>query len=76
MKATKTKILTISLSEELYLALENAALEQDRSKNYIVGKAIQYFLEDFYNLKKTEKILSKNPTKKSSTKTKKNRTTK
>ncbi|MBM3579160.1 MAG: hypothetical protein FJX34_00095 [Alphaproteobacteria bacterium] len=42
---TVTKTLTISLPLQLYKALERVAIEDDRSKNYLVKKAIESHLK-------------------------------
>lgn len=54
------KTLTISLPFKFYKGLEAAALEQDRSKNYLVKKAVENYLEDLYFSKKAEEVLARN----------------
>jgi predicted DNA-binding protein len=61
MKATNsTKTFTIVLPIQFYQGLERAALDQDRSKNYLVKKAVENYLEDLYFSKKAEAVLAKN----------------
>ncbi len=55
-----TKTLTISLPANFYRGLEKAASDQDRSKNYLVRKAIENYLEDLFFMKKAEEILAAN----------------
>jgi predicted DNA-binding protein len=59
MKAEPIKTLTISLPLNFYQSLENIALEQDRSKNYLIKKAVENYLEDLYFVKKAEEILAR-----------------
>lgn len=56
----QTKTLTISLPANFYRGLEQAASEYDRSKNYLIRKAVENYLEDLYFSKKAEEVLSKN----------------
>lgn len=44
-KSHQTKTLTISLPSILYKGLELKAKKTDRSKNYLVRKALESFLE-------------------------------
>lgn len=60
MRTENTKTFTISLPAHFYKGLEQAALDQDRSKNYLVRKAIENYLEDLFFLKKAEEILAAN----------------
>ena len=61
MKRQKqTKTLTISLPENFYRGLEQAALDQDRSKNYLIKKAVENYLEDLFFSKRAEEILAEN----------------
>jgi predicted DNA-binding protein len=54
------KTLTISLPANFYRGLERAALEHDRSKNYLIKKAVENYLEDLYFSKKAEEVLARN----------------
>lgn len=60
MKTEQIKTLTISLPLYFYQSLESIALEQDRSKNYLIKKAVENYLEDLHFTKKAEEILAKN----------------
>ena len=55
-----TKTLTISLPANFYRGLEQAALEHDRSKNYLIKKAVENYLEDLYFSKRAEEVLARN----------------
>ena len=55
-----TKTLTISLPANFYRGLERAALEHDRSKNYLIRKAVENYLEDIYFSKRADEILARN----------------
>jgi predicted DNA-binding protein len=54
------KTLTISLPANLYRGLEQLALDNDRSKNYLMKKAAENLLEDAYFSKRAEEILARN----------------
>ena len=56
----QTKTLTISLPANFYRGLERIAAEQDRSKNYLIKKAVENYLEDLYFSKRAEEVLAKN----------------
>lgn len=56
----QTKTLTISLPANFYRGLERVAAEQDRSKNYLIKKAVENYLEDLYFSKKAEEVLARN----------------
>ena len=60
MKNFNTKTLTISIPSNFYAGLEKLALQQDRSKNYLIRKAIENYLEDLYFSKKAEEVLARN----------------
>ncbi len=55
-----SKTLTISLPASFYRGLEKAALDHDRSKNYLIKKAVSNYLEDLYFAKKAEEVLARN----------------
>jgi|APGre2960657423_1045063.scaffolds.fasta_scaffold00067_19 predicted DNA-binding protein len=57
-KSQQTKTLTISLPIELYKTLELKAEKNDRSKNYLVRKALEAHLDG----KVVEKTSNKKPT--------------
>jgi predicted DNA-binding protein len=54
------KTISFSLPANLYRVLEKSALEQNHSKNYLLRKATEAYLEDLYFAKKAERILAKN----------------
>jgi predicted DNA-binding protein len=58
MKSETVKTLTISLPANFYKGLEQAALEQDRSKNYLIRKAVENYLEDLFFMKKAKEALA------------------
>jgi predicted DNA-binding protein len=51
-KIKSTKTLTISMPMSLYEELESVASQDDRSKNYLVRKAIENLLKEFVSSKK------------------------
>lgn len=57
MKQRKARTLTISIPGEYYDKLEYMAKKDDRSKNYLIRKAIDNYLEDVYLSEKAEKVL-------------------
>ena len=58
-KSQQTKTLTISLPIALYKTLEIKAQKNDRSKNYLVRKALEVHLEGGSSEKATKKTTSK-----------------
>ncbi len=56
----KNIITTISLPAAFYKGLERAAIDQDRSKNYLIRKAVENYLEDLFFTKRAEEVLAAN----------------
>lgn len=56
----KAQTLTISLPVSSYDSLEKLAKESDRSKGYLIRKAVENYLEDVYLYKKAVAALEKN----------------
>ena len=55
----KAKTMTISLSSEEYQALDKLSIEHERSRNYLIRKAIQNYLEDLHFYQKALEVLEK-----------------
>ncbi len=58
-KTVKVKTLTISLPIKFYNGLEKASVENDRSKNYLIKKAVENYLEDLYFYNKAIAVLER-----------------
>ncbi len=58
-KSQQTKTLTISLPIALYKTLEIKAQKNDRSKNYLVRKALEVHLDNASAEKIAKKIVTK-----------------
>lgn len=56
---TKIKTLTISLPITFYEGLEKASLQNDRSKNYLIKKAVENYLEDLYFYNKAMAVIER-----------------
>ncbi len=52
-----TKVFSLQLSTKEYNMLEKAAKAQDRSKGYIIRQCMNQYLEDYIDIKNTQKIL-------------------
>lgn len=55
----KSKTLTISLPIKFYESLEKISQQNDRSKNYLIKKAVEKYLEDLYFYNRAMEVLER-----------------